>query len=102
MSVLKKGVVSKYSFSLSKIKQYITNEYNPNNHIRYMKIGIWHFDTIKARYFIAVNPIFVSLAAFSNNLVYLLIMDAVILLTLCILLGLSTHDDSKTEGEGIL
>ena len=63
---------------------------------------IWHFDAIKARYLIAMNPVIVCAAAFSINLVSLLIVDVVVIAMLCTLLGLSTHDDSVTEGEALL
>lgn len=67
-----------------------------------MRMKIWHFDAVKARYFIAVNPIFVTIASYHEDLISLLILDAVITTILCILLGLSTHDDNITEGEGLI
>ena len=76
--------------------------YDPRKHHRFIRLRIWHFDAIKARYFIAVNPIFVMMAVYSENIISLLILDAVVIALLCILLGLSTHDDSFTEGEGLI
>ena len=103
MDLLKKGMTQRYKNGLSKIKMYIQGEkYDIIKHVRFMRVKIWHFDAIKARYFIAVNPIFVTMAAFNTNLFSLLILDAVVVTLLCILLGLSTHDDKSTEGEGLI
>lgn len=103
MDKFKQGMSKRYESSLQKVKSLIRMQgYDPSKHIRFLKISIWHFDAIKARYFIAVNPIFVTIAAFNKDLVSLLILDAVVIVIMCILLGLSTHDDCITEGEGFI
>ena len=103
MGILKQGVAQQYESGLQKIKKYFTNEFDPARHTRFLRVGIWHFDATRARYFMAANPIFVSLATFSKGgMISLLLLDAVIMLTLCTLLGLCTHDDSRTEGESLL
>ena len=93
----------RYETGLEKVRRLIHGQkYDPKLHLRFLRVKIWHFDPVKARYLVAINPIIVVAAAFSQNLVSLLILDAVVCFILCILLGLSTHDDCATEGEALL
>lgn len=93
----------RYQSGLETVKRFMQAEqFDSNKHVRYLRVKIWHFDPVRARYLIAINPVIICAATFSSNLVSLLILDLVVATVLCILLGLSIHDDSVTEGEALL